>query len=99
MAPRRRRSASPPVYQPELSGPVDVRAMVDPENNDTLLLVVDLIEHPVRTAPGRPDTGQFPAQRFPDSPWCSQQFPCEKFRDRGSDPLWQPVEGALRGRC
>jgi len=42
-----------------LSGPVDVGAMVDPEHNDALLLVVDLIKHPVRTAPGRPDPRQF----------------------------------------
>jgi hypothetical protein len=31
--------------------------MVDPENNDAPLLIVDLIEHPVRTALGRPDPG------------------------------------------
>jgi hypothetical protein len=35
--------------------------MVDPENNDTLLLFVDLIEHPVRTRPGGPDPGQLGA--------------------------------------
>jgi len=37
--------------------------MVDPENNDALPLIV-LMEHPVRTAPGRPDPRQFAAQRL-----------------------------------
>jgi hypothetical protein len=71
--------------------------MVDPENNDALLLIVDLIEHPVRTAPGRPDPRQFAAQRLSHPSRRSQQVPGQKLRDRGGDPLWQPVQGALSG--
>ena len=71
--------------------------MVDPQNNDALLLLVGLIEHPVRTAPGKPDPGQFAAQRPSHPSRCSQQVPREKLRDRGGDPLGQPIQGALRG--
>lgn len=34
-----------PVARP--SGPVDVGPMVDPQNNDALLLFVDLVEHSI----------------------------------------------------
>jgi hypothetical protein len=71
--------------------------MVDPENNDALLLVIDLIEHPVRTAPGRPDPRQFAPQRLSYPPRRSQQVPGQKLRDCGSDPLWQSIQGALSG--
>jgi precorrin-6A synthase len=47
-----------PAAPPPGSGPVNVGAVVDPEHNDALFLLVDLIEHPVRTGPGEPDTGQ-----------------------------------------
>ena len=33
-------------------GPVNVGAVIDPEDNNALFRLVDLIEHPVRTAPG-----------------------------------------------
>lgn len=47
-----------------VSGPVNIGTMVDAENNDALLLIVDLIRHPVRATPGKPDPCQPAAQRF-----------------------------------
>jgi hypothetical protein len=40
-------------------GPVDVGAVIDPEDHNALLPLVYLIEDPVRTPPGRPDSCQF----------------------------------------
>jgi hypothetical protein len=72
--------------------------MIDPENNNALLLIVDLIEHPVRATPGRPDPCQLAAQRLSYPSRRGQQIPGEKLRDSGGDPLWQPIQGTLSGR-
>jgi len=47
---------------------VYVGTVVNSENNDSALLLVDLIKHPVRTAPGRPDSGRFAPQRLAHPP-------------------------------
>jgi hypothetical protein len=72
--------------------------MVDPEDDDPRRFVVYLIDHPVRPAPGGPESRQLAAPWLTYTAWRGQQIADQKFSDRGGDPFWQPVHGALCGR-
>jgi hypothetical protein len=69
--------------------------MVDPEDDDPWRFVVCLIHHPVRTAPCGPEPRQLAAQRLTYTSGRGQQVASQEFSDRGGNPLWEPVHGAL----
>jgi hypothetical protein len=78
-----------------ISRAVDIGPMVDPEDDNPRRFVVYLIDHPVRPAPGGPEPRQFAAQWLTYTAWRGQQVASKKLSDRGGDPFWQPVHGAL----
>lgn len=72
-------------------GPVHIRPVVDPNDvHDALIL--DVVEHPVRSASGRVETGELERERLAEAPWILQKRSCHKLDDRSCRKLGQTSE-------
>lgn len=87
------------VEEVDSSRPVDVPTMLDTVDEDDLLLLVDLIHHPVVAAARRPEPRELADERLPDAPRVRGERAQRKPKGGGANLLWQPVEmsQAFRG--
>ena len=73
-----------------LSGSINVRPVLEPEDRDHRLLVVDLVDHAIRTTPRRPQTREFSLQWMANTSGVLAQWAEHELDHRRSDTLGQP---------
>jgi hypothetical protein len=77
---------------------IDVGAMIDPQHEDAVLLIVDLVDDSVRTTSGGPEPFKFALERMTNAVGVLAQRPKHELNDGRSDPARQPGQLSL-GRC
>jgi hypothetical protein len=80
-----------------VSAAVDVGSVVDPLNQDEGVVVVDAVQHSVRSAPGTVHAGQLAAQRLADAAGFARQVAEHELNHRREHPRGQPVQITARG--
>ena len=63
--------------------------MVDPKHPHGSFLVVDLIDNPVRTSAGCPETSELSLEWVPDAARGLDEGTKHELDDRGCDAFWQ----------
>ena len=81
-----------------LPGPVDAGTVVDAEHDDGVLVLVDLVHHPVGTAACRVKSGKFALEAPVDTVGITDQCAEYELDDRGRRAFRQSPQLAL-GRC
>lgn len=71
--------------------------MVDPEDDYGHTFVVDLVDHPIRPASSRPESGKFALERVTNPTRCFDEPGEHEFDDRRRNALGQSGQRPFRG--
>lgn len=69
------------------AGSVDVGAVIDAHDSDRGVVVVDLVDDAIGTAPGGPQASQLPLQRMPNAAGSFEECSNHELDNGGGHPL------------